>query len=204
MTEHSPSTARPSNAIVNLGSAVTLSGGGTVTMSSGTGNAYLRGSGLTLTNTNDTIQGAGLIGDSGALAIVNKGTINANSSGQSLNVEQGGGAITNTGTLEATGGGVLNLYGTVTNKTGGVITANGGTVNVIGTVSGGTLNTLNSGVMESSGGSADLSGVTISSGSTYTTGPGTADAAERRRWSLTERSPLTARAETQSSISAAP
>jgi hypothetical protein len=96
------------NAIVNLGSAVTLSGGGTVTMSSGaSGSAFLRGNGLTLTNTNDTIQGAGLIGDSGALAINNKGTINANSSGQSLNLGQGGGVLTNTGTFEATAGGHL-------------------------------------------------------------------------------------------------
>src|SRR5208282_4870776 len=90
------------NAIVNLGSAVTLSGGGTVTMTSGaSGSAFLRGSSLTLTNTNDTIEGAGLIGDSGALAIDNKGTIDANSSGQSLNLSQGGGALTNTGTFEA-------------------------------------------------------------------------------------------------------
>jgi hypothetical protein len=78
-------------------------------MKSGSFNAFLRGSGVTLTNTNDTIQGAGLLGDSGALAINNKGTINANSSGQSLNVGQGGGAITNTRTLEATAGGHLFL-----------------------------------------------------------------------------------------------
>jgi hypothetical protein len=162
------------NAILNLGSAVTLSGGGAVTLSSGAGgSAYLRGNGVTLTNSNDTIQGAGFIGDSGALAIVNKATIDANSSGQSLNLNQGNGGVTNTGTLEATGGGVLNLNSTVTNQTGGDVTANGGTVNVIGTISGGTLSTLNSGVMESSGGGANLSGVTISSGSTYTAGPGT-------------------------------
>ena len=75
----------------------------------GSFNAFLRGSGLTLTNTNDTIQGAGLIGDSGALAINNKGTIDANSSGQNLNLGQGGGALTNTGTFEATAGGHLFL-----------------------------------------------------------------------------------------------
>ena len=66
------------NAIVNLGSNVTLSGGGTVTMKSKTGYAFLRGPSLTLTNTNDTIQGAGLIGDNGELAIVNQATIDAN------------------------------------------------------------------------------------------------------------------------------
>ena len=58
---------------------VTLSGGGTVTMTTSSGTAYLRGSGVTLTNDNNTIQGAGNIGDSGALTIDNEGTIDANS-----------------------------------------------------------------------------------------------------------------------------
>ena len=163
-----------SNAIVNLGSNVTLSGGGAVTMSSASFSAFLRGSGVTLTNTNDTIQGAGYIGDSGALAIANQATIDANSSGQNLNVNQGNGGVTNTGTLEATGGGVLQLFNTITNQTGGAVTANGRQPSMSSaTISGGTLNTLNSGVMETSGGGANLSGVTISSGSTYTAGPGT-------------------------------
>jgi len=43
----------------------------------------------------------------GALAIDSKGTIDANSSGQSLKLGQGGGALTNTGTFEATSGGHL-------------------------------------------------------------------------------------------------
>jgi hypothetical protein len=162
------------NAIVNLGSNVTLSGGGAITMASGSGGtAFLRGGGFKLTNTNDSIEGAGAIGDNAALTIVNQATIDANASGQNLNLNAGGGSVTNTGTLEATGGGVLNISGTVTNKTGGAVTANGGTVNVIGTISGGTLNTLNGGVMESSGGATNLTGVTISLGSTYTAGPGT-------------------------------
>jgi hypothetical protein len=160
------------NAIVNLASNVTLSGGGVVTLKSNTGAAFLRGIGFTLTNTNNTIQGTGNIGDNGALTIVNQSIIDANASGQNLNLNAGGGSVTNTGTLEATNGGTLNISGTVTNQTGGVVTANGGTVNVIGKISGGTLNTLNGGVLESSGSGTILSGVTISSGSTYTAGPG--------------------------------
>ena len=120
------------NAVVNLGSTVTLSGKGTITMASGTsGSAFLRGSGLTLTNTNDTIEGSGLIGDSGQLTLVNKGTIDANSKGQNLNLNEGNGAVTNTKTLEATAGGVLQLFNSITN-TGGTITASGkgSTVNV--------------------------------------------------------------------------
>ena len=162
------------DAIVNLGSNVTLSGGGAVTMKSGSGPAaFLRGSGVTLTNTNNTIQGAGNIGDSGALALDNEATIDANSSGQNLNVNGGNGGVTNTGTLEATGGGVLQLFNTITN-TGGAITASGtgSTVNVDGTIVGGTLTTASGGLMQTVS-SADLNAVTISSGSTYAAGPGT-------------------------------
>ena len=161
------------NAIVNLGSAVTLSGGGKITMSSGTGgSAFLRGNSLTLTNTNNTIQGAGNIGDSGALTLFNKATIDANSKGQNLNLNQGNGGVTNTKTLEATAGGVLQLFNKITN-TGGAITASGtgSTVNVNATIVGGTLNTTGGGLMETVS-SADLNGVTISTGSTYTTGGG--------------------------------
>jgi len=159
------------NAIVNLGSNVTLSGGGAVTMKSNTGTAFLRGSGVTLTNTNDTIQGAGNIGDSGALAIANQATIDANASSQTLNLSQGGGVVTNTGTLEATAGGTLQIFSKVTN-TGGAITANGGTVNIdSATITGGALNATGTNVMETVG-SSDLVGVTISTGSTYTTADG--------------------------------
>jgi hypothetical protein len=164
------------NTIVNLGSDTTLSGGGTVTMSvaSGGGSAFLRGSGVTLTNTNNTIQGAGLIGDSGALTVVNQATINANASGQGLNLNQANGGVTNTNLLEATNSGTLNLFNTITN-TGGNITAagSGSIVNVFGTITGGTLNTSGGGVMESVGGSAKLAGVTVSTGSTYTAALGT-------------------------------
>ena len=66
---------------------------------------------MTLTNINDTIEGAGLIGDSGPLTIVNEGTFNANSSGQSLSLGKGGGALANTGTFEATAGGHLLVAG---------------------------------------------------------------------------------------------
>ena len=99
---------------------------------------------MTLTNINDTIEGAGLdIGYSGPLTIVNEGTFNANSSGQSLSLGKVRGALANTGTFEATAGGTLNLFSTVTN-TGGAITASGtnSVVNVDNTtVVGGTLNT---------------------------------------------------------------
>ena len=66
---------------------VTLKGGGTVTLSTagGGGNAIIlqAAGGLTLENFNNTIQGAGIIGDNG-LSLLNDagGTILANASGQ--------------------------------------------------------------------------------------------------------------------------
>src|SRR5271165_3834478 len=160
------------NAIVNIDGNTSLSGGGTLTLNSGAGgSAFLRGSGTTLTNVDNTIQGSGEIGDSGALAINNEATIDANVSGRTLDVNAASGGVTNTGTLEATSGGTLQLFNTITN-TGGAITANGGTVNLFNaSVTGGTLNTLGGGVMQTVG-SSTLSSLTISSSSIYTTGPG--------------------------------
>jgi hypothetical protein len=162
------------SSIVNLGSNVKLSGGGTVILEQGSGgNAYLRGSGVTLTNTNDTIEGAGFIGDNAPLTIVNKATIDANAKGQDLNINQGNGGVTNTKTLEATAGGVLQLFNTITN-TGGTITASGkgSTVNVDdATIVGGTLKTTKGGLVETVG-SSELNGVTIATKSTYTTADG--------------------------------
>jgi hypothetical protein len=162
-----------SNAIVNLTSAVTLSGGGKVIMKSGTSaSAFLRGSGLTLTN-DDTIQGAGLIGDIGALAVVNQGTIDANVSGETLSLNQGNGGVTNTKTLEATGSATLQLFNTITNTGGTIIaTGTGSVVDVDNaTIVGGTLKTASGGLMQTVG-SSDLNGVAIAAGSTYTTGGG--------------------------------
>ncbi|MGD1031902.1 MAG: hypothetical protein ABSA05_12270 [Opitutaceae bacterium] len=89
---------------LQLQGSTTLSGGGTLTLGSsdGSGTAYIQQSGgsATLTNADNTIQGYGTIGN-GTLTLVNQGTINANSSGKTL-LLNGGGGVTNTGTLEAT------------------------------------------------------------------------------------------------------
>jgi fibronectin-binding autotransporter adhesin len=166
--------ASAGNATVNLGNSVELSGGGTVQMnSSASGTAFLRGNGVTLTNDDNSIQGNGEIGDSGGLAIANKGTINANVSGGTLDVNGGNGGVTNTGTMEATNGGTLALRDTTTN-TNGVIQSSGtgSTVNLIGSITGGSLTTSSGGVIESDGGGTDLNGVTITAGSTYSAGSG--------------------------------
>src|SRR5229473_8708639 len=102
---------------------VTLSGGGTVTLSNNAQN-YIFGAVTADTLTNqETIQGAGHIGN-GAMTLVNSGTINANqSAGMTMQVN---GGVTNTGTIEATAGATLLLTSTPTiTNTGGTISANG-------------------------------------------------------------------------------
>ena len=150
--------------------ATTLSGTGTVTMSNNTNN-YITGGG-TFTN-KQTIQGAGNIGNNN-LTLVNSGStaiIDANVS-STLQINPNGGT-TNTGTLEATAGGVLELSGSTVANTGGLIQAMGtnSTVELNSvSITGGTLTSSSGGVIESvdvwSGSLPTLTGVTISSGST--------------------------------------
>jgi hypothetical protein len=171
------------NTYLALLGSTTLSGGGTVTLNSGDtdGFAYIQQQygGLTLTNADNTIQGYGVIGHSG-LAVLNQsaGTIDANVSGEAL-VLNGSGGVTNTGLIEGTNGGTLNIYGIDVNNAGGNITANGGAVVINGgaEIDGGTLNTLNGGTMGTGTGSAaylnggtSAGAVNISTDSTFTIG----------------------------------
>ena len=75
---------------------------------------------------------------------------------------------TNTGLLEATAGGTLNLSSATTNTSGTILSSGTGSiVNLSGsTITGGTLTTSGGGVMNSGG--STLDGVTISTGSTIT------------------------------------
>lgn len=178
------------NSELYLGASTTLSGAGTLTLSTttaGGGNTYLTDSvsGITLTN-QSTIQGDGIVGNGGAIGLTNSGTVNANSNAGSFNAVLeldpagiGGGAagVTNTGLLEATNSGVLDIQSTTVNNSSGNITASGSkaTVELVSaTVQGGTLNTTSGGLLETPGGnSATLDGsthgaITLSTGSTYT------------------------------------
>ncbi|MGB8543007.1 MAG: hypothetical protein WCD49_15360 [Candidatus Acidiferrales bacterium] len=158
--------------------ATTLSGTGSVTMSNNTAN-YITGGG-TFTN-KQTIQGAGNIGNN-SLTLVNSGStaiIDANVS-STLQINPNGGT-TNTGTLEATAGGVLELSGSTVANTGGLILATGSSGGMSPTpstvelnnvsITGGTLTSSSGGVIESvdtwnSSATPTLTGVTISTGST--------------------------------------
>ena len=137
---------------------VTLSGGA-LTMSNNVNNfIFGQVGGNTLTN-QETISGAGQIGD-GKMTLVNSGTINSNqSSGITINAN---GGVTNTGTLEATSGATLALASTTVANTGGTISANTGTVQV-------TSSTVNGGTITLTGASAlQLSNGTVHGGSTIT------------------------------------
>ncbi|MBS0558591.1 MAG: hypothetical protein JSR21_00905 [Proteobacteria bacterium] len=162
------------NGYLAMGGDVTLSGGGAVVLStrSGGGSAYIHGNGTTLTNVNDTIEGTGVIGD-GNMVLVNHAVVDATpeSDTASLLLNSSGG-VTNTGTLEATGGGTLVVQTNVANA-GGLVTAAGAgsavTITGNATITGGTLSTTANGTMGTAGGnSATLSGVTIAAGTTYT------------------------------------
>jgi hypothetical protein len=142
------------NAGIQLESAsgATLSGTGTITLStSGAGLAYLgqTSAGHTLTN-QSTIDGAGQIGN-GALRLDNQGTVNADTNGQILSITGSDPATdVNTGTLEATNGGILQINDETVNNQNGTITVgagssiqvvNNGTIEGWGNISaGGTLN----------------------------------------------------------------
>ncbi|MBZ5600040.1 MAG: FG-GAP-like repeat-containing protein [Acidobacteriia bacterium] len=146
----------------------TLTGSGTVTMSNNSANQVDGNGGATLTN-QSTIQGVGMIGPH--FTLLNQGTVNANVNGAILAVGEGNApSYTNSATLEATNGGILQIF------TGGPGSLNnaGGTIKAVGTnsqvqfpgsgnnITGGTLSTSSGGTIVQAGGSSTLTNVTNS------------------------------------------
>ena len=141
-----------------LQSNVILSGSGTVTLSNNFSN-YILGAASTDTLTNqETISGAGQIGD-GQMGLVNSGTINANAS-DNLIINVGTATVNNTGTLEAAGG-TLTIEGsgttfftndnqTTNTLTGGTYIANGNNIQWAAGTDG--IKTLSANVTEENGG----------------------------------------------------
>ena len=135
------------NAYLNLlgNNTVTLSGGGFLTLntnSTGAAAPQLQTFGTTtLDNVDNTIQGGGIISGYNGGTLINEaaGTINANSAISNLTVFNA--SVTNYGTMQASGSGVLVLSGGSVNNNG-FITANAGAlVNLINSayVIGGTI-----------------------------------------------------------------
>ncbi|NTJ09084.1 T1SS-143 repeat domain-containing protein [Rhizobium lusitanum] len=112
---------------------LTLTGGGTVILSDDAHNVIFgSGDSVTLTNVDNIISGAGRLGDA-HLSLVNEGTIIADGS-HALVIDTGVNAVNNTGMLEATGAGGLDIHSSVINE--GVLWANGGNIDLEGNVSG--------------------------------------------------------------------
>jgi hypothetical protein len=112
---------------------VTLTGHGHVTLSDSSDNV-INGTAndVVLTNVDNTISGAGHLGD-GSMALVNDGDIIATGN-NALEIDTGANIVVNLGTLEATGIGGLVVHSDVDNS--GLLWANGGNVTVEGNVSG--------------------------------------------------------------------
>ena len=146
---------------------VTLAGSGVLTMSNNAENRIYAKNGLDTLTIQQTIQGAGQLG-AGMITLVNQGIIDANVSTPLTIQANSTTQVTNTGTIEASGGGTLDLKGLYIN-TGGTIealTASTAELDTV-TVKGGTLTTTGSGVMDVVN-TAALNGVTVSKGSTLT------------------------------------
>jgi hypothetical protein len=110
--------------------------------------------GATLTqDVNHTIEGRGSISGS----FTNNGTVNANSSGNALNIYNN---LTNAGTIEATGGGILQLYGSTTNS-GTIFAGASSTVNINGPLT-------NTGSIESAAGATLQFNNTLTNNSSLT------------------------------------
>ena len=148
-----------------MGAAV-LTGAGKVTLSNNGGNDITSdGAPSTLTNVDNTISGAGTIGDSN-LTLINQGTINANGS-LALVLNTGNNTITNSGTLEATSSGGLDIDSNVNNSK---------TIEALGTnakvVIQGVITDTATGLILASGSGAqvDLNNATIVGGKLQTSG----------------------------------
>jgi fibronectin-binding autotransporter adhesin len=143
----------------------TLTGTGSLTMGDGTANSYNNQnyiSGGTFVN-QQLVQGTGSILN--LTDVNNSGTINANipTGTNNLQLQLGRtGNITNTGTIEASNGGVLVIGSTTINNVGGTIAATGTNSNVslVGslgtsglTITGGTFDGSGGGVVYGTGGS---------------------------------------------------
>jgi hypothetical protein len=145
-------------------STLTLTGAGTLTLvDSGTGSIVTGAAAADkLVNVNNTISGAGLIGDA-SMSLDNQaaGIIDA-TGGNRLILDTSGGNFTNEGLIEATGGG-LQISGTTNVVNTGSIVANGANVYLDGaaTITGGTLLTPLGEVQVEGANVGTLSGVTI-------------------------------------------
>jgi VCBS repeat-containing protein len=116
-----------------LANGLALEGGGHVELSDGNGNIIAGTTpDATLTNVDNTISGAGQLGE-GQLTLHNQGTVIASGS-NTLTIDTGAAEVINSGTLRATGSGGLVIHSDIANS--GLLWANGGNITTDGNVSG--------------------------------------------------------------------
>ena len=112
---------------------VTLEGGGKILLSDSDANIISgTNSGVTLDNEDNTISGAGHLGN-GELTLTNAGTIDATGA-HALTIDTGSNSVLNSGVLEASGSGGMTVASSIVNS--GVLWANGASLTVQGAVSG--------------------------------------------------------------------
>jgi hypothetical protein len=117
-----------------IGATTTLKGGGQVTLAGSSILAIGATKSFTLTNA-ETIAGTGSIGNGDlTLKLANSAGATINANGTSALVINTGNAVTNSGTMEATGTGGLIIDDAVTNSA--TIAANGGKVTIVGSLTG--------------------------------------------------------------------
>ena len=135
-----------------ISGTVTLTGKGSVVTSNNADNYISSATGNDTLINQQTIQGEGTIGGTG-LALTNQGTVEATSTSNPLVLES---ATTNTATLEASGGGTLEIQTAVDNTGATILAAKSSTVLLYsGTISGGTLKTSSSGSFQTISGTLD-------------------------------------------------
>jgi hypothetical protein len=128
--------------------------GGSVPIASPEGSIISLSGATTLINQSN-ISGSGLVGDAN-LTFTNQGTVNATDSANPLILS--GSASNNTGTMEASGGGTLQIQNTINNNGGTIEALTGSTVLVdtnTGVISGGTLKTSGTGTFDTDSGTLD-------------------------------------------------
>ena len=124
---------------------IMLQGGGQVTLSDSDENFISSAiPGVTLTNVDNTISGAGQLGDWQTI-LINQGTIVATGT-HALTIDTGSNVVINSGILEAIGPGDLIVNSDISNS--GLIWANGGNITIEGTVSGTGGALINGGTLE--------------------------------------------------------
>jgi len=140
-----------------------LYGGGTVELDGGlvqgfpvSGGGTASGVETTLSNGNHIVGSGNIgLGDVSFLTLNNSkaGVVDADVAGATLGIDTGANRISNSGTLEATGGGILSVKSAVANAAGSTIDANGGTVDLLKVISNnsGTVEAENSGSLEEHG-----------------------------------------------------